>query len=353
MRTAILYSEKLREYDLGHVLSGDRYGAFMKVFREKLGDHPAFQVVEPPTATHQDLMMVHQEEYIRRVERCESRDPDTPLNPGVIRSTKLMAGAGKLAGELVHSGKYQKAAVIGGGVQHAGRHYEKGFGVFSDVGLCGENLMQNYGVEKILILDFDAHAGDGIYQIFAKDPRVLFISLHQDTRTLYPGPSYQNPMGEGEGLGYSLNIPLPPRTGDEAYGYVLDHLISPLAREFQPEIILMVDGSDPHFIDRITQMGVTLQGLYMIGARVRQIAREVTEGRVVSFNGSGYDPRGILFPLGWLASICGLAGIEISLEEPYPLPPDLHSDKGLERTRKIVEEIRKKYAPYWKCLADS
>lgn len=189
MPTAILYSEKMREYDLGHVLTGDRYESFIRLCREKLGDNPVFEIVEPGYATEADLKLVHTEEYIRRVERCESRDwYDTPLSPAVVRAAKLMAGAGKLAGELVQSGAFSKAIVIGGGVQHAGRNYEKGFGIFSDVGICAENLIQNYGLERILILDADAHAGDGIYAIFASDPRVLFISIHQDPGTLYPGP---------------------------------------------------------------------------------------------------------------------------------------------------------------------
>ena len=75
MRTAILYSEKMREYDLGHVLTGERYERFMRLFREKLGDNPAFEIVEPDYATEADLRLVHTQEYIRRVERCESRDP--------------------------------------------------------------------------------------------------------------------------------------------------------------------------------------------------------------------------------------------------------------------------------------
>jgi acetoin utilization protein AcuC len=229
MRTAILYSQKMREYDLGHVLTGERYESFMRLFREKLGQNPDFEIVEPKYATEADLKLVHTEEYIRRVERCESRDShDTPLSPGVVRAARLLAGAGKLAGELVQSGAFGKAIVIGGGVQHAGKNYEKGFGIFSDVGICTQNLIQGYGLDRIMILDADAHAGDGIYAIFADDPRVLFMSIHQDPRTLYPGPGYTNPIGEGEGRGYSINVPLPPGTSDLAYKYVLDNIFVPL-----------------------------------------------------------------------------------------------------------------------------
>ena len=354
MRTAILYSEKMREYDLGHVLTGERYESFMRLFREKLGDNPSFEIVEPDYATEADLKLVHTQEYITRAERCESRDPhDTPLSPGVVRAAKLLAGAGKLAGELVQSGAYSKAIVIGGGVQHAGRDYEKGFGIFSDVGICAENLMQNYGLERILILDVDAHAGDGIYAIFARDPRVLFISIHQDPRTLYPGPGYSNPMGEGEGRGYSVNVPLLPGTGDLAYKHVLDNIFVPLAEGFHPQVIIMVDGSDTHFIDRITQMGLTLNGIYMIADKVRQTADRVCQGKVIAFAGSGYDPKEILFPRGWLASICGLTGLETDLDEPYPFPPGYRSDYGVPEVRKIVEGVKANFAPYWRCFASS
>jgi len=352
MRTAILYSEKMREYDLGHVLKGDRYERFMRLFREKLGDNPIFEIVEPGYATEAELELVHTKEYIRRIGRYESRDShDTPLSPAIVRAAKLMAGAGKLAGELVQSGTFSKAISIGGGVQHAGRNYEKGFGIFSDVGICAENLMQNYAVKRTLILDTDAHAGDGIYGVFARDPRVLFISIHQDPRTLYPGPGYGNPLGEGEGLGYSVNVPLLPGTGDLAYEYVLDEVFIPLAEEFHPEVIIMVDGSDIHYSDRITHMGLTLQGIHMIGDKVRCTADRICQGRVVAFAGSGYDPDGILFPMGWLASICGLTGIELELEEPYPVPIQHTTDYASQETRRIVETLRATLAPYWKCFA--
>lgn len=354
MPTAILYSQKMREYDLGHVLTGDRYEIFIGLFREKLGDNPLFEIVEPGYATEADLKLVHTQEYIRRVERCESRDwHDTPLSPAVVRAAKLLAGAGKLAGELVQSGAFSKAIVIGGGVQHAGRNYEKGFGIFSDVGICVENLMQNYGLERILILDADAHAGDGIYTIFAGDPRVLFISIHQGPGTLYPGPGYRNPVGEGEGQGYSVNIPLLPGTGDLAYEHVLNNVFVPLAEEFQPQVIIMVDGSDTHFMDQITQMGLTLNGIYLIADKVRQTADRVCQGKVIAFAGSGYDPKRILFPRGWLASICGLTGLEVDLDEPYPFPQGYRSDYGVLEVRRIVEALKVNFAPYWRCFASS
>lgn len=348
---AILYDEKLKEYDLGHVLKEDRYQNFMEYFQMKLGNHPDFEIVSPPYATEDDLKLLHTEEYIKRIDRCESMDPrDTPLTPGFVRATKLLAGAGKLGGELVQSGRYQKAFVVGGGVQHATRDREKGFGVFSDVGICAENLLQNFDIERILIVDTDAHAGDGLYDIFSEDPRVLFISIHQHPLTLYPGKGFINEIGNKEGRGYSVNIPLPPRSGDGCYAYIIDEIILPLSEAFLPEIILMVDGCDTHFTDQITHMGLTLGGIQLIGEKMGQLASKICEGKIVDFVGSGYSLSPHIVSFGWLASIVGVTGVYIDLEEIEVIPSYIKADNGLKEAKEIVHELRNELAPYWKCF---
>ena len=345
---AILYDEKLKEYDLGHVLKQDRYQNFVDHFQRKLGDHPDFEIVSPPYATEDDLKLVHTEQYIERINKCESRDPhDTPLSPKFVKATKLLAGAGKLAGELVQSGRYEKAFVVGGGVQHASRSREKGFGVFSDVGICAENLMQNFGIKRTLIVDTDAHAGDGIYDIFCEDPRVLFISIHQHPLTLYPGRGFINEIGNGEGKGCSVNIPLPPGAGDRIYEYVLDEIVLPLSEAFLPEVILMVDGCDTHFSDQITHMGLTLEGIRLIGEKIGQLAARMCDGKIIDFVGSGYSRNPNIVSLGWLASIAGVTGVQIDLEELEVIQPRVKPDGGLREAKQIVSLVKNELAPYW------
>ena len=348
---AILYSDKLKEYDLGHVLTQERYQDFIDLFRARLGDHPAFDMVEPSPASHHDLRLIHTEDYIRRIERCESKDPyDTPLSPGLVRAAKLLAGAGKYAGELVQSGSHSKAFVIGGGVQHANREREKGFGVFSDVGICAENLLHNFDLQRILIIDTDAHAGEGLYEIFCTDSRVLFISVHQDPRTLYPGKGFIDEIGEGEGRGYSVNIPLLPGSTEKVYEYVLSEVFIPLAREFQPEMILMVDGTDPHFTDQITQMAMTLEGIETVGRIISRTAEEICEGKLVDFVGSGYSYNPRIVSLGWLASIAGVTGVEVELTEPEQMVATLDSFPGLKAAERVVQALRAKLSPHWICF---
>ena len=350
---AVLYSEKIKEYDLGHVLTQDRYQNFIDLFQEKLGSHPDFDIIAPPSATDDDLKLIHTQEYIQRIDQLRGLDPfDTPLSPGLVRAAKLLAGAGKLAGELVYSGEYQKAFVVGGGVQHATRSREKGFGVFSDIGICAENLKRNFGVTRILMIDTDAHAGEGLYEIFATDSQVLFISLHQDPRTLYPGKGFIHEIGRDEGEGYSINIPLPPQSGARVYELALQKIFVPLAEEFQPQIILMVDGSDPHYTDRITRMGLTLAGIRMVGNIISCKADELCGGKMVDFIGSGYSSNPQIVSLGWLASIAGVTGVDLEVSEPQPIPPEFQSDYGLAEVQKVVELIRKQLSPYWRCFSN-
>ncbi len=349
---AVLYSEKIKEYKLEHVLTADRYQNFMDLYQEKLGSRKDFEIIVPDSATNDDLKLIHTEEYIQRIEQMRSLDPyDTPLSNGLVRAARLLAGAGKLAGELVCSGQYRKAFVVGGGVQHANRNQEKGFGVFSDIGICAENLKLKFGFNKILIVDTDAHAGEGLYEIFAGDPKVLLISIHQDPETLYPGKGFIHEIGSDEGVGYSVNIPLPPKSGDRVYKLVLEKIVVPLAEEFHPQIILMVDGSDPHYTDRLTRMGLTLRGIRMIGQIISAQAEKLCDGKLVDFIGSGYSSDSRIIPMGWLASISGVSGVDLAVTEPDPVPTEFKSDHGLEETQKIIELIRKQLAYYWKCFS--
>jgi acetoin utilization deacetylase AcuC-like enzyme len=203
-----------------------------------------------------------------------------------------------------------------------------------------------------LAIDTDAHAGEGLYEIFSTDLRVLFLSIHQDPHTVYPGKGFVHEIGEGKGTGYSVNIPLPPGSADRTYEYVLTEIFTPLAEEFRPEIILMVDGTDPHFTDRITQMGMTLEGIRMVGRFVGRTAGEICQGKIVGFVGSGYSSNPQIVSLGWLASIAGVAGVELCVEKPEPIPPELQQNKGLEEAKDVIRLIQARLSPYWNCSAE-
>lgn len=353
MGIAIVYSEQIKNYDFGpgHPFRSDRYTNFIRLLREKVSD---LEVIEPRYASDEELLLVHDKGYVDFIEGTSrgiwlpsSRflSPDTPIQPGIGKAARLIAGSSLIAGELVWEGKFTRAVGVGGGMHHAKKNYGAGFCIYNDVAIGVKNLIQK-GLERILILDTDAHAGDGTCEIFYEDPKVLFIDLHQDPLTLYPGTGLSHEIGMGEGKGYTVNIPLPPGASYDAYEYVLEEIFAPLAWEFNPQIIIRNGGSDPHFADELTNLGLTINGFRMIGRKVREVADKICNGRVVDLPGSGYNPR--VLPYGWLALISGLAEFDIEIEEPFLF--SFKTDYKLEETKAVVKDVKEYLRDYWRCF---
>jgi acetoin utilization protein AcuC len=169
--------------------------------------------------------------------------------------------------------------------------------------------------------------------------------------TLYPGTGFANQIGAGRGKGFTVNIPLPVDAAYGSYQLVFDSLVESITREFRPQIIIRNGGSDPHFNDGLTNLGLSVRGFRMIGERVREMAK-ICDGKVIDLIASGYNMQ--VLPYTWLALICGLAGIELELEEPEPVPSRFKAALALEETEKatekVVEEVRSNLKEYWKCL---
>ena len=174
----------------------------------------------------------------------------------------------------------------------------------------------------------------------------MFIDLHQDPRTLYPGTGFAYEIGEGKGRGFTVNVPLPPGTSDKSYEYALDEIFAPLAEEFRPQIIIRSGGSDPHFADELTDLGLTLEGFTMIGRKVKEVAERVCQGRRVDLLGSGYNQT--VLPYGWLALVAGAAGLDLDLKEPFLF--SMRKDSGLKETQQVVEEVKGNLKSYWPCF---
>jgi acetoin utilization protein AcuC len=205
--------------------------------------------------------------------------------------------------------------------------------------------MQEYSLTRILILDTDAHAGNGTSEYFYQDPRVMFIDLHQDPRTIYPGTGFANQIGEGAGKGYTVNVPMPVDAGYDSYKLVFEEIVQPQAKEFEPQIIVRNGGSDPYLNDQLTQLGLPIQGFKMIGEKVRAIA-EICHGKEIDLIASGYNEK--ILPYAWLSLISGLAGIEIELEEP--VPERYIKDSALDETKKVVRAVKTNLKPYKRCF---
>ena len=359
-KIVLVYSDKLKNYDfgLGHPFRANRFKSFMACFRRELNKSGIFELImNDELASEGDLLLWHKKDYIQAIRNASvgktvqnlrrfiSGDNVNPMTgefpKGIEEAARVVIRNGMLACEIVQEGKYEKAISIGGGLHHARPRYGEGFCVYNDVVISAKHLIRKYGLERILIVDTDAHAGNGTCEAFYSSSKVLFVDIHQ--KNIYPGTGYADEIGEGKGKGFTVNVPLLAYAGDEAYKYVFNEIVFPLAEEYDPQFIIRNGGSDPHPSDEITQLGLTLEGFRNIGANVRKIA-EMCNGKEVDLICSGYNLT--VLPRAWSALISGLADVEIGFEEPFPLM--IRKDQMLEDTKKIVQKVKRNLRPHWK-----
>jgi acetoin utilization protein AcuC len=367
MAIGILYHEGLEEYDFGpgHPFRGARYDTFFRFLRENIAEDDFYRILKSAPATEEDLLLICRKGYVDftreyfkaanlglahdgRFYDYHSMDNMPSGKPGKLEeAARLVIGQAKKACDLVQEDKFKKVISVGGGLHHAKPSYGEGFCLYNDVAFCGLYLMQKYRLDRILILDTDAHAGNGTAEYFYADPRVLFIDLHQNPRTLYPGTGFAHQIGAGEGKGFIVNVPMPVGAGYDSYKLVFESIVEPLAQEFKPQIIVRNGGSDPHFNDQLTALGLPVKGFRMIGEKVREMTK-VCDNKEVDLIVSGYNEKAL--PYAWLALVSGLAGFDLEIPEPELVPQRFMSDTAFDQTQKVIEDVKNNLKNYWTCL---
>jgi acetoin utilization protein AcuC len=369
MTVAILYQEALKEYDFGsgHPCHGDRYSVFMQFLKQRLPADSLYRILAAGPADQADLDLICDPDYsafvreyyhamafgwmgfYENVPRYLSADNRPVGNPGEIeQAARLIIGQAKMAADLVQGGEYAKAISVGGGMHHAKRRFGEGFCVYNDVAFSALYLIEKYGLERVLVLDTDAHAGNGTAEYLRGNPKVLFIDLHQDPQTIYPGTGFVQDLGTDAARGLTINLPMPVQAGNASYLRAFDEIILPVTREYKPQIIIRCGGSDPHFNDGLTYLGMTVAGFRLMGDKVREMA-EVCGGRQIDLIFSGYNAQ--VLPYVWLSLLSGIADWPVTVEEPGSLPSQFEQDQVLAATEQMLEEVRTYQKPYWKCLA--
>ena len=368
MAIAILYSDELREYDFGpgHPFRGDRYELFISFLKQHVPEKGNYCLIKAEPAADADLLQICSQDYVNfsrdyfRAAHSGSLDhvkfglyhsmDNMPFNtPGNLEeAARLIIGQTKLGCELIQTGKFKVAVSIGGGMHHAKHSFGEGFCLYNDVAFATLQLLNNYKLKRIAIIDTDAHAGNGTSEYFYTDPRVLFIDIHQDPRTLYPGTGFMSKIGSAAGKGYTINVPLPPHAAYESYYLIFEEIVEPLIQEFKPQIIIRNGGADPHEDDGLTDLALPIRGFRMIGEKVRAMAEEICNGRELDLIASGYNTH--VIASCWLALISGLAGWDINLEEPELPSSKSRKDPVYAQTRRIASEIKDVLKPYWKCF---
>jgi acetoin utilization deacetylase AcuC-like enzyme len=296
-------------------------------------------VEEAPRAERSLLLAVHPESYVASIEELCARgggfiDVDTAAVPETWEAALRAAGG---AAALVDALLGGDAACGVSALRPPGHHAEPaaamGFCFFGNVAVAARRATAAHGVERVLILDWDVHHGNGTEAIFAGDADVLFISIHQSP--LYPGTGPASYVGVGAGEGYTVNLPVPPGTGDAAYLSLLSHVVAPLARAFAPELVLVSAGFDAHQADPLASCEVTEAGFAGMTAEVRRMCAEV-EAPVGLVLEGGYD-------LGALAgSFEALMPVLVADEPPGGEPVAVHP---------LAAEAVRRLEPWWPGLA--
>lgn len=304
------------------------------------------EMVEPRHATMEELLLAHDEEYIKMVqelskESCSSMNSpsfgigteDNPVFTGMHDAASLVVGATLQAGELVMQGRALHAVSIAGGLHHACKRQASGFCIYNDINVAIRKLCREHHI-RVVYLDMDAHHGDGVQQEFYEDPNVLTISFHENGRFLFPGTGNLHERGRKEGFGYCINVPLEPFTEDESFIACFREVVPALLDAFQPDLIISQNGCDGHFYDSMTHMSLTMNAFREIPRLVHELAHTFTGGKWVAVGGGGYDPFRVV-PRAWVLLWGEAAGVPVSnclpqcwLEQwqtasPFPLPGTL------------------------------
>ncbi len=291
-----------------------------QILEEGIEDIEGIKFFNPLIATKEDIERVH---------FCV---PDVLSR--VTESHLVSIGGAIQAAQTVMSGEMDKAfALIRPPGHHAHRmvYGDRGFCIVNMEAIMIEHMRQENPSLKVAIIDSDCHHGDGSQDIYWNDKDTLFISFHQDGRTLFPGTGHIDEFGGPAAYGYNLNIPLPPGTGDEGFLHVLDHVILPILDEYKPDIIVNSAGQDNHYSDPLTNMNFTARGYAKLNEKLNpDIA--VLEG--------GYSIEGAL-PYINLGIILAMAGIDYSnVKEPNLEKENLkqpsHITKHVEEVSEIV-----------------
>jgi acetoin utilization deacetylase AcuC-like enzyme len=269
---------------------------------------PGLERAEPPRAEREQLLRVHEAAHVDAIEEfCASGggmiDMDTVASEGSWEAALRSAGAACDAAERLLAGDAQAAFC---GLRPPGHHAERdramGFCLFNNVAAAAEHAIAVAGAERVLILDWDVHHGNGTEAIFKASSSVLYASIHQ--WPLYPGTGPADYEGEGEGEGFTINLPVAPGAESERFLALVQHVVAPVARAFRPGLIAISAGFDAHRSDPLASCMVDEEGYCAMAATMRDVAAELGAPILVCLEG-GYDPDALADSV--LATLAGLA----------------------------------------------
>ncbi|HZV47954.1 MAG TPA: acetoin utilization protein AcuC [Thermodesulfovibrionales bacterium] len=342
MKTAFIYSDDFAKYDYGpeHPLKPVRLKLTHDLIRAYgLLSLQDVRVVEAKPAEEDDLLLYHTRDYIEMLkavnsgleipdeERYGLGFGDNPVFEGVFEWSRLVTGASLQAVELVDSGEVPIAFNISGGLHHALASRASGFCYINDPVIVISSLLKKG--RRVVYIDIDAHHGDGVQEVFYRTDKVLTISLHESGRYLFPGTGFESEIGEEEGRGYSVNIPMPPSSDDELFVYAFNKVVPSLIERFRPDIVVGQLGVDSFLTDPLTHLNYTTNGFCEVVRKMKDLSP-----KWIALGGGGYEITNVAkaWTLAW--------AIMNNIDPPDKLPEAFFKQYPLGgfRSRKLRDE---------------
>ncbi len=293
MTTAIVTDERyLIHTDPTHVERAERLLSIQRAL-DTSGVRAMVQQLTPRPATQDELLAVHTTDHVDTINRYAVRgggyiDTDTYMVEGTLEAAYLAAGGAITAVAAVLEGTAPNAfAFVRPPGHHATPDRAMGFCLFNNIAVAARAALQQFGLARVAIVDYDVHHGNGTQDIFYRDGQVLFCSTH--AAPYYPGTGRVDEIGTGDGAGATLNVPMPYGVGDVGYQRVFEQVIMPALHRFQPQLILVSAGYDAHWSDPIGPMVVSVQGFASMTKMLADAAGELCDGRIVLVLEGGYN----------------------------------------------------------------
>ncbi len=374
---SVIYHPAYRQYAFGedHPFSPVRVEMTLDLLRA-LGQK--VELIEPEPATRDDIVGIHEEYYVRRVEAlsegqivpdCEDfglGTPDNPVFPGMDEAARWLVGGTLHGARLIGEYGAKRVLQLGGGLHHARRNFASGFCIYNDLAVAISYLIRR-GL-WVAYLDIDVHHGDGVQQILYEDKRVMTISLHESGKYLFPGTGEIHELGLGLGRGLKLNVPLEPFTEGESYLEAFDQVVPAALRQFRPGVLVVQAGADAHFDDPLADLMLTTRDYEAVFRRILDLAETHTAGRVLFTLGGGYSRRAaprvwailhlllndqtmpVDLPEAWREKWTPLTGGRLpkTLHDPNPGHFDIPNRQEIvNRNRQMAQRLLEAVRPYW------
>lgn len=307
--------------------------------------------IDPRSVTVEEIKYHHSESYINKVkELSEIGYGDAGemafVGKGSYEIALLSAGGALSAVESVVRGEVDNAYAL---TRPPGHHAEPDLGmgvcIFNNVAIAAKYARNVLGLERIMILDWDVHHGNGTETSFYDDPNVLFISLHQE-RLYPPGRGKREDIGREAGLGRNINIPLPAGTGNAGYLHALNEIVEPVADQFKPELILISAGQDAGLFDPLARMMVNAEGFRQMTRFMLNLANKHCDGKLVACHEGGYSAAYV--PFCSLAIVEEMSGYRTDVGDPFAEGfSELPIDELSVIQKEYVAEVKKIQSAHW------